>query len=786
MKKRKNSGRPQSKVEEIILGKTGQEIIYSPTEKINTIIVDNFPALGKLTAMRFLEWAQNNEGWTISLPTGKTPEHFIKWLTYLLSNWNKAEVQKMLTENGVNPAKKPDMSSFHFIQIDEFYPINSSQHNSFYYYVNKYYIKGFGLDPDKALLINPNKIGLDNSQQLDDIWPDSIVNLNLRFQHPRNVQEERQKRVLDAVDQFCTEYETKIRSLGGIGFFLGGIGPDGHIGFNVKGSDHYSTTRLTPTNYETQAAAASDLGGIEISRNRLVITIGLQTIVFNHNTTAIIIAAGEAKAKVIKYAIQSEKTNAVPASVLQDLPNACFYITKGAAKLLNERRFLTIKESETISREDKFQIITDLALEKSKRIVDLTKSDMRTIRSSKLLLEREGDNFTNLLNEIEHEYTARINRSLQIPKNQIILHTAPHHDDIALGYLPYLVRLMRESSNGHYFNYLTSGFNAVTNNYMLRQIQNAQFFIQEAHFKTLIRENYFDPHNLHYRNRDIFQYLDGLAANNQYAMNEGDARRLLRNLVEIFEEDAFDNLQNRIRELSNYFQTQYPGKKDLPYIQQLKGMTREWEADIKWGYFGFTCESVIHSRLGFYKGEIFTEEPTIDRDVQPILQTFRKVKPTIMTVAFDPEGSGPDTHYKVLQAVSTALRLYEKESGRNDIQVWGYRNVWYRYHPSEANLFVPVTHNTRAILDHVFLNAFGSQKEASFPSFEFDGPFSGLAQKIQVEQYQMMKTLLGRDYFYQNPDSRIRSTRGFVYLKVMDLKEFYEKTYELRKSTENI
>lgn len=74
------------------------------------------------------------------------------------------------------------------------------------------------------------------------------------------------------------EYEEKIRTLGGIGFFLGGIGPDGHIGFNVRGSDHYSTTRLTEVNYETQAASSSDLGGIEVSKNRLVITIGLNTI----------------------------------------------------------------------------------------------------------------------------------------------------------------------------------------------------------------------------------------------------------------------------------------------------------------------------------------------------------------------------------------------------------------------------------------------------------------------------------------------------------------------------
>ena len=785
MKKKKIS-KVNSQVESIALKQSGQQRIYPPTEKISTIIVENFPALGKLTAMRFLEWAQQNEGWTVSLPTGKTPEHFIRWVTHLLQTWQDKKTQKLLEESGVDPARKPDMSSFHFIQIDEFYPINSSQHNSFYYYVNKFYLKQFGFDKKKALLINPNEIGLYPHEQLEDIWPDHIVNLSLRTQFPRNTLEERQKQVLSALDQFCTNYEKNIRALGGIGFFLGGIGPDGHIGFNVKGSDHFSTTRLIPTNYETQAAAAGDLGGIEISRNRLVITIGLQTIVYNPSTTAIIIAAGEAKAKVIKQAVQSELTNEVPSSVLQVLPNSCFYVTKGAAKLLNERRYLEVQNKKELSIEDKLYILTDLALIKHKRLIELNKKDMQDIRTSKLLLNRESKPINNLLKECQEIYIDRINRSLQIPKNTRFLHTAPHHDDIMLAYLPYLVRLMREGSNTHFFNYLTSGFTAVTNKYMLHLMESAQHFLKAPSFKYLIDENYFDPHNIQYRNRDVFQYLDGIAASDQHAMDEGTARRLLRNLVEIFEEDSFDNLQFRIDELSSYFRTQYPGKKDLPYIQQLKGMTREWEADILWGYFGYTCEAVIHSRLGFYKGDIFTEEPTMDRDVKPVLDVFHKTRPDVVTVAFDPEGSGPDTHYKVLQAVSTALRMYQEETGRDDIQVWGYRNVWYRFHPSEANIFVPVTHNTRAILNDSFLNAFGSQRDASFPSYEYDGPFSGLAQKIQVEQYQQMKTLLGRDYFYQNPDSRIRSTRGFVFLKIMNLEEFYQNSAKLRKFTENL
>jgi glucosamine-6-phosphate deaminase len=775
-----------SVVEQTALRESDMQLIYPPTEKIKTIIVDNFPSLGKLVALRFIEWAQQNPGWTVSLPTGKTPEHFIKWVTYLLQNWKTKKVKNILEQSGIDPAIFPDMKSFHFIQIDEFYPINSTQHNSFFYYVNKLYLKGFGFDASKALLINPNKIGLDENHHLDEIWPDHRVDLSLRTRYAQNLLEEKQKKVLESVDQFCTDYEKKIQSLGGIGFFLGGIGPDGHIGFNVRGSDHFSTTRLTPTNYETQAAAASDLGGIEVSKNRLVITIGLQTIVSNPKSTAIIIAAGEAKAQVIKNAIQSDLSNQVPASVLQKLENSCFYITKGAAKLLNERRYYYLSKAEQLSKEDSLQIISDIAIEKNKKLSELERADFKTYRSGELLLKKSKKDYKTLIAEAETLYKKQINDSMNIPKNKVIFHTAPHHDDIMLGYLPYLVRLMREGSNTHFFNYLTSGFNAVTNNYMYKEVKNAQDFLKNNDFKYLLKENYFDPQNTLFRDRDVYQYLDGVAANNKFDMREGCARRLLRNLVEIFEEDSFDNLEFRIHELLNYFSTQYPGKKDLPYIQQLKGMTREWEADILWGFFGFSSDSVLHSRLGFYKGDIFTEEPTIVRDVMPIYENLKKLKPDIITVAFDPEGSGPDTHYKVLQAVAEALKLYEKETGRTDIKVWGYRNVWYRYHPSEANLFIPVTHNTRAILNDAFMNSFGSQSEASFPSFEYDGPFSGLAQKIQVEQYQTMKTLLGRDYFYQNSDSRIRSTRGFVFLKVMDLKEFYEKSLELRKTTENI
>ncbi len=268
------------------------EISGSPEVNTNIpyIVVDNFPLMGLLTALRFLEWVSENPEGVISLPTGKTPEYFIKWTTHLLENWDSKEIMELRSKYGIGDLKKPSLKDLHFVQIDEFYPISSKQHNSFYNYVKKYYIGGFGLDPKNALLINSDEILLAGGRHFSEVFPDSKVDLSLRYREPKSQLEKMQQESIFLLDDWCSVYEQKIREKGGIGFFLGGIGPDGHIAFNVRGSDHYSTTRLTETNFETQAVAAGDLGGIEISKNRLVITIGLDTITNNPDAVALIFA----------------------------------------------------------------------------------------------------------------------------------------------------------------------------------------------------------------------------------------------------------------------------------------------------------------------------------------------------------------------------------------------------------------------------------------------------------------------------------------------------------------
>ncbi len=761
------------------------DALYPPTEKIKTIVVENFPGLGKLAAMRFIEWVQEHPEGVVSLPTGKTPQYFIGWVERLVRHWDEAEVQRTLVEAGVDPARKPNLRGLHFVQIDEFYPIDPRQDNSFYSYVNRFYINGFGLNPAKTLLINCAEIGLQSGQTLAEVWPDGAVDLSLRYRAARTLLEHVQQDVLQRIDQWCLEYEERIRALGGIGFFLGGIGPDGHIGFNVRGSDHFSTTRLTAVNYETQAAAAADLGGMEVARQRLVITIGLGTIAARLDACAVIIAAGEAKAGIVAAAIEEAADVRYPASVLHRLPYARFYITHGAAKLLRVRQRVLLQQQQAIDDEAVEKIVVELACKLGKKVVDLTEAELTQDELGAVLLQRCAGPVEALTRRVRDRLIGKIERGCQTLSGTRFLHTEPHHDDLMLGYLPYIVRHVRDATNVHYFVCFTGGFTAVTNRFIEDHIERVRSFLSSAECAALMAEGYFAPRYEHGRDRDVWLYLDGVAADDSQMRDEGMARRFLRNLVALYGVADREGLAARLAELAAYFASRYPGQKDVPQVQALKGLCREWEAECTWGYLGWNCAQVKHLRLGFYTGDIFTAEPTVEGDVLPVLALLKEVSPDVVSVALDPEASGPDTHYKVLQAVTEALRRYERQRKDAPIKVWGYRNVWYRFDPSEANIFVPVSLNMFSVMQSAFMSNFISQRDASFPSYEHDGPFSELARRVQVEQYQKIKTCLGREWFQEHPSPLIRATRGLVFLREMDLAELYERSRMLKQAAEN-
>ncbi|SFO54451.1 glucosamine-6-phosphate deaminase [Algoriphagus ornithinivorans] len=769
---------PLSEVEKSFLQESG-------VEKISTLIpyltVDNFPKLGLLTACRFLEWAAANPQGVISLPTGKTPEFFIKWTQYLLENWDSKKGKDIREKYGLGATKKPVLKDLTFVQIDEFYPISSSQHNSFYDYVNKFYIQGFGLSKEKAILINSDEIPLANGLSYKEVFPDLKVDLSLRFRDPQNELEKIQQESIYKIDQWCGQYEQRIRDLGGIGFFLGGIGPDGHIAFNTRGSHIYSVTRLTETNFETQAVAAGDLGGIEVSANRLVITIGLDTIVYNPEAVAIIIAAGEAKAGIVRDSLETPMNNVFPATVLQKLKNGRFYLTKGAAVKLTDSLDSYYQKGEWTFEKTERAVI-ELCKKLNKYGHRLKLSDLKADKYCKLIPDLSEETVSLVMKSIED----KLAKGLEQEKDQRLLHTGPHHDDISLGILPHITNQLHEPSNEAHFSVLTSGFTAVTNTFVIDTLQHTKKLLDDNKIQMVNYEDFFEVGYSLKTDKDVYHFLTNVASENAEARKRGLCHRVVRALVIIYEVKNKTQLRETINDVISILRKSYDGEKNPSKIQKLKGMIREFEEELVWAHFGVQVKNVHHLRLGFYTGDIFTEQPDKTRDVEPIVELFRKVNPTKISLTLDPEGSGPDTHYKVLQATAAAVKKWGEEKDLSDLRIIGYRNVWFKFEPHEANVIVPVSLGDMSVMEDSFTNCYLSQVNASFPSYSHNGKFSTVAKRTWVGQLNDIQLLLGKNYFYLHERAKVRASHGLIFFRDMNVEEFLATARELEKSIEGM
>jgi len=108
----------ESRVEKALVDRDENSLI-SGSGGLPVIVVDNFPMLGRSAAYRFIEWVQQNPEGVVSLPTGKTPEYFIKEVTRLKQNWAKPELAAELENAGIDPGVRPRFDGLRFVQIDE-------------------------------------------------------------------------------------------------------------------------------------------------------------------------------------------------------------------------------------------------------------------------------------------------------------------------------------------------------------------------------------------------------------------------------------------------------------------------------------------------------------------------------------------------------------------------------------------------------------------------------------------------------------------------------------------
>ncbi len=755
--------------------------IQKITARMPYITVDSFPKLGLLSALSFLEWAANNPNGVVSLPTGKTAQYFLHFVRLILDNWDNEKGIAFREKYNIGALKKPNMHDLQLVQMGEFYPISAEQHNSLYNFMLKNYIEDLGFDLKKAQLINSDEIELAEGKHFTEVFPDYRIDLSLRYREVKTKQEQLQKESIFKIDQWCNRYENKIREKGGIGFFLSGIGPDGHIAFNTRGSDHFSPTRLKKTNFESQAVSATDLGGIEVSRNRLVITIGLGTLGYNPDNKAIIYAAGEAIAETIKNSLESEPDVIYPATSLQKLKNSRFYLTDGASVQLEDAVEHFFNDGPWTHKKTE-RAVMELCRKINKFGGKLELEDLKADKYCSRIPGLDEHTVQSVIDSI----LVKIERGMRTQKNQIYYHTGPHHDDIMLGIMPLTNEQSRESTNELHYAVLTSGYTAVTNNFMTDLLKDTKALLCQGKIEMIEYPDFFEKGYKFKWDKDVYHYLDNIAAQNEEEKRRGVCHRLVRALVDIWGVNNRAELEAVIEEILVSLENTYAGGKNPSRIQKLKGMIRELEEELVWAHYGTMVKNVHHLRLGFYQNNVMGSKPDMEKDVLPVLNEFRKYKPTVISLAMDPQGSGPDTHYKVLQAIAAAVEEWKKEKNLENVRILGYRNVWFKYNPWDVEMIVPVSLNALAILDKSFSECYVTQVNASFPSYQLDGKFSELTQQTWFEQHKQIQFLLGKNFFYENKLPLLRATHGMVYLRELTVDEFLEEASKLGKAMEHI
>lgn len=767
-----------SKVEQIFLMESE---ISEMTTLVPYIITNSVPKLGVMTALRFLEWVSENPEGVISLSSDKSLNNFIHYTHHFLDTWDDADTKKILEKYGLGGVKKPILSGLQFVQMDEFYPISPKQHNSFYNYVHKNYIDGFGLDPKRGLFINSDEIKLFEDKSYSEVFPNYSIDLSLRFRQANNEMENIQQQSIFLIDDWCSRYDDKIKEKGDIGFLVTSLGSDGRIAFNIKGTSLHSNTSLRQTNFATQADAASSLGGIEVARNRMVITIGLETITRNPDTVAIVMAAGESNAVTIKNALESEMSTQYPATVLQRLENSRFYLTKGAASRLDDTVNNYFFKDEW-NFEKTQRAIIGLCKKINKYAHKLTLEDLQNDKRCSMIPNLSLETVQEVIRATEE----KLQRGSMTQTNKVIYNSGPHHDDIMLGIMPLTNRQLRPASNDVHFAVMTSGHNSVTNGFLLNSFKMVLQYLEKDEIQMVHYPDFFEEGYKHKFDKDIYHYLDSVARNNQYQMDRGFCHRLLRCSVAIWQFKNLDELKVKYNEVIDVLENSYAGEPNTTDLQQLKGMIREFEEELVWAYNGVQVNHVHHLHLGFYQDKGITKGVNIERDVMPIVKQFREIQPDIISVTLDPEGSGPDTHYKVLQATAAAVAEWSKEKDLSNVRIYGYRNVWFKFHPVDANMYIPVSLNALAVLDKSFAASYLSQVKAEFPNPSHDGPFSDISKKTWIKQLQDIQLILGKDYFYENPRPLIRSTHGLIFIKDMSVDEFIAISEEMRRRSEEV
>jgi glucosamine-6-phosphate deaminase len=121
------------------------------------------------------------------------------------------------------------------------------------------------------------------------------------------------------IHEECNRFEEKIKKVGGIDLFLGGIGPDGHIAFNEPGSSLSSRTRIKTLTYDTRLANARFFNDDVTKVPKTALTVGVGTVMDAREV--LIIVSGYNKARALRMAVEEGVNHMWTVSMLQLHPH---------------------------------------------------------------------------------------------------------------------------------------------------------------------------------------------------------------------------------------------------------------------------------------------------------------------------------------------------------------------------------------------------------------------------------------------------------------------------------
>ncbi|KAH8666407.1 glucosamine-6-phosphate deaminase [Xylariales sp. PMI_506] len=153
----------------------------------------------------------------------------------------------------------------------------------------------------------------------------------------------------------CLEYEAKIKRVGGIDLFLGGIGEDGHIAFNEPGSSLASRTRVKTLAYDTILANSRFFDNDLDKVPKMALTVGVQTVLEAREVVVIIL--GARKALALQRCIEQGVNHMWTLSSLQLHPHPMIVCDEDATLELQVKTVKYFKSIEQVSRAQGFEQI---------------------------------------------------------------------------------------------------------------------------------------------------------------------------------------------------------------------------------------------------------------------------------------------------------------------------------------------------------------------------------------------------------------------------------------------